>query len=152
MSDYIKREDGFYQPKDYEGCRNCKYQPEPLRMCEYGENRDFLEIVCSKWEKKMTDYIKTKEYKFPDGETMTAYFDEYGIAKITIQALDAIFDKFINSADRVEVVRCKDCKHFDKYIDCKEMYQWDGFCDDWARKTYENWYCSRAERRNDGGE
>ena len=34
----------------------------------------------------MSDYIKTKEYKFPDGETMTAYFDEYGIAKITIQA------------------------------------------------------------------
>lgn len=58
----------------------------------------------------------------------------------------------IPTADVVEVVRCKDCKHFDKYIDCKEMYQWDGFCDDWARKTYENWYCSRAERRNDGGE
>lgn len=100
----------------------------------------------------MSDYIKHKEYKLPDGSTVTAYFDEYGIAKITIQALDAIFDKFINSADRVEVVRCKDCKHFDKYIDCKEMYQWDGFCADWARKTYENWYCSRAERRNDGGE
>ena len=59
----------------------------------------------------MSDYIKTKEYKFPDGETVTAYFDEYGIAKITIQALDAIFDNFINSADRVEVVRCKDCKY-----------------------------------------
>lgn len=52
MTDYIKREDGFYQPKDYKGCRNCKYQPEPLRMCEYGENRNFIEIVCSKWEKK----------------------------------------------------------------------------------------------------
>ena len=50
-----------------------------------------------------------------------------------------------------EMIRCKDCIHFDKYIDCKEMYQWDGgFCADWARNTYENWYCSRAERRNDG--
>lgn len=52
MTDYIKREDGFYQPKDYKGCRNCKHQPEPLRMCEYGENRNFIEIICSKWEKK----------------------------------------------------------------------------------------------------
>ena len=49
-----------------------------------------------------------------------------------------------------EIIRCKECTYFDKYIDCKEMYQWDGFCADWARKTYENWYCSRAERRNDG--
>ena len=50
-----------------------------------------------------------------------------------------------------EMILCKDCIHFDKYIDCKEMYQWDGgFCADWARNTYENWYCSRAERRNDG--
>ena len=48
-----------------------------------------------------------------------------------------------------ELVRCKDCIYFDKYIDCKEMYQWDGFCADWARNTYENWYCSRAERRSD---
>ena len=48
--------------------------------------------------------------------------------------------------DAVKVVRCKDCKYFDKYIDCKEMYQWDGFCADWARKTYENWYCSRGEK------
>jgi len=49
-----------------------------------------------------------------------------------------------------EMIRCKECIYFDKYIDCKEMYQWDGFCADWARNTYENWYCSRAERRNDG--
>lgn len=47
------------------------------------------------------------------------------------------------------LIRCKDCIYFDKYIDCKEMYQWDGFCADWARNTYENWYCSRAERRSD---
>lgn len=32
----------------------------------------------------MSDYIKTKEYKFPDGKTAIAHFDEYGIAKITI--------------------------------------------------------------------
>ena len=90
----------------------------------------------------MSDYIKTKEYKFPDGETVTAYFDEYGIAKITIQALDAIFDIFINSADRIEVVRCKDCKHwqdggFSSYCIC------DGF-------THFDDYCSYGERKDEG--
>ena len=85
----------------------------------------------------MSDYIKHKEYKLPDGSTVTAYFDEYGIAKITIQALDAIFDNFINSADRVEVVRCKDCKHFDT-----------GYCGIpfIGKKVNPNHYCSYGER------
>lgn len=85
----------------------------------------------------MSDYIKTKEYKFPDGETVTAYFDEYGIAKITIQALDAIFDNFINSADRVEVVRCKDCKHRKKNTFCLHNMRYEdnnGFCSYGERK------------------
>ena len=138
MSDYIKREDGFYQPKDYEGCRNCKYQPEPLRMCEYGENRDFIEIVCSKWEKKMTDYIKTKEYKLPNGRTVTADFNELGEARVTIQAMDALFD-ILNSSDVVEVVRCKDCKWFNN-IGCAIK-----IVDD-SDKPKDNDYCSFGER------
>ena len=97
----------------------------------------------------MSDYIKTKEYKFPDGETITAYFDEYGIAKITIQALDAIFDNFINSADRVEVVRCKDCKHYKRNVPCVGGY-YNG-CDEWLNEgnpitVYDSDFCSYGER------
>ena len=71
----------------------------------------------------MTDYIKHKEYKLPNGRTVTADFNELGLATITIQAMDALFD-ILNSSweksnrkrqqktiDVVEVVRCKDCKH-----------------------------------------
>ena len=53
------------------------------------------------------------------------------------------------TADMVAVVRCKDCIYFDRYVDGIEKYQWDGFCADWARNTYEDWYCSRAERITD---
>ena len=49
-----------------------------------------------------------------------------------------------------EIILCKDCIYFDRYVDGIEKYQWDGFCADWARNTYEDWYCSRAERRTDG--
>ena len=93
----------------------------------------------------MNDYIKTKEYKFPDGETMTAYFDEYGIAKITIQALDAIFDNYINSADRVEVVRCKDCKYryYDKERNLFYCQKYYGMGD-----VRDNNYCSFGENKN----
>jgi len=37
---------------DYEGCTNCKHQPEPLRMCEWGEKRDHVELICSGWERR----------------------------------------------------------------------------------------------------
>lgn len=56
----------------------------------------------------MSDYINYKEYKLPNGRTVTADFNELGLATITIQAMDALFD-IINSSDVVEVVRCKDC-------------------------------------------
>lgn len=47
----------------------------------------------------MSDYIKHKEYKMPNGRTVTAYFDELGCAKITIQAMDALFD-MLNSSEQ----------------------------------------------------
>lgn len=39
---------------DYKGCRNCKHQIEPLRMCEWAENKEHHEIhlICPKWEHK----------------------------------------------------------------------------------------------------
>ena len=64
----------------------------------------------------MSDYIKHKEYKLPNGRTVTADFDEWGRAMVTIQAMDALFDIF-NSSDVVEVVRCKDCRYWDNYND-----------------------------------
>ena len=37
---------------DYEGCTNCKYQPQPMQMCEWGKKRQCVELICSGWEKK----------------------------------------------------------------------------------------------------
>lgn len=45
-----------------------------------------------------------------------------------------------------EIIRCEDCIHYNKHEDCIK-YQRDGFCSEWARNTYKDWYCSRAERR-----
>lgn len=38
--------------KDYKGCANCKHQPEPMQMCEWGKKRQRVEPICSGWEKK----------------------------------------------------------------------------------------------------
>ena len=37
---------------DYQGCRNCRFQPEPLRMCKWGERRKYVEIICSRWRRR----------------------------------------------------------------------------------------------------
>lgn len=38
--------------KNYKGCRNCKYQSEPLTMCDYGKQRNRVELICTGWERK----------------------------------------------------------------------------------------------------
>ena len=41
--------------KEYQGCKNCKHQPEPMRMCELGKRRDYVELICSGWERRQDD-------------------------------------------------------------------------------------------------
>ena len=50
MSDLIDRQTEYF--KEYKGCKNCKHQPEPLQMCDYGKHRQYVELICSGWEKK----------------------------------------------------------------------------------------------------
>lgn len=83
----------------------------------------------------MSDYMH-KEYKLPNGRTVTVDFNELGCAMVTIQALDALFD-ILNSY--VEVVRCKDCKYFGEIGCAIEIV------DDTDKPT-ENDYCSFGER------
>ena len=90
----------------------------------------------------MTDYIKTKEYKLPNGRTVTADFNELGEARVTIEAMDYLMD-MINSL--VEVVRCKDCKYatYDKSIDRYECRNWGLDGDEY---TEADDFCSYGER------
>ena len=48
---------------------------------------------------------------------------------------------WVKEPDMVEVVRCKDCKHVDKYGDC------DIF-DEWSTRTPDD-FCSYGERKTD---
>lgn len=55
----------------------------------------------------------------------------------------------MQSTDVVEVVRCKDCKHYKRNIPCVDGH-YNG-CDEWidegnAITVYENDYCSYGER------
>jgi hypothetical protein len=39
---------------DYKGCKNCQYQIEPLRMCEWAEQGGdgHIHFICPMWDKK----------------------------------------------------------------------------------------------------
>lgn len=55
-----------------------------------------------------------------------AYYYGTGIFAVRKEDIDAM-----PTADVVEVVRCKDCKHADKFYHCTYMNKWntaDGFC------------------------
>lgn len=38
--------------KKYNGCRNCRHQPKTMEVCERGKKRQYVELICSGWEKK----------------------------------------------------------------------------------------------------
>ena len=88
----------------------------------------------------MSGYMQ-KEYKLPNGRTVTVDFNELGCAMVTIQAMDALFD-ILNSS--VEVVRCKDCKHLHKSL--ANGTPFETFCDVFPTYIHEDDYCSYGER------
>jgi hypothetical protein len=57
---------------DYKGCKNCKYQISPLRMCEWAEQGGDGQVhfICPKWNKKVVTNIINGE------ETMNNIIDE----------------------------------------------------------------------------
>ena len=40
--------------EEYKGCRNCKYQPEPMQTCDWIKHKNEVYIVCPMWEMKET--------------------------------------------------------------------------------------------------
>ena len=58
---------------DYKGCKNCKNQISPLRMCEWAEQGGDGQVhfICPKWNKKVENNIINGE------ETMNNIIDEF---------------------------------------------------------------------------
>ena len=48
------------------------------------------------------------------------------------------------TADVVEVVRCKDCRHYECFTVCNKH-----FCNDYGGFVVENDFCSRAEKKGE---
>ena len=47
-----------------------------------------------------------------------------------------------------ELVRCKDCKHYDKDPYCKGFGDCTGACDNLV-KVHDDWFCADGERKSD---
>ena len=69
--------------------------------------------------------------------------------QLAIDYIDIIIDEQ-PSVDAVEVVECRDCKHFEKMKSNNSF-----FCNEYGGAVKENDYCSRAEplrnKKMDGG-
>lgn len=62
--------------EEYNGCRNCKYQPGPLQTCDWLKHQKIFYKLCPMWE--------LKEYKsdeFINGLQKLAYHQGYSKAE-----------------------------------------------------------------------
>lgn len=55
-----------------------------------------------------------------------------------------ILDYKIPTADVIEVVRCKDCRHYKLFTESNER-----FCNEFGGYVVENDFCSRAEKKGE---
>lgn len=74
-------------------------------------------------------------YSTTNGSGMTTDKQHEEAKRIAIEALE----------QEPEIIRCKDCKQFRKWVDIDFT-----FCDLTESPVFETDFCSRAERRQDG--
>lgn len=97
----------------------------------------------------MSDYIKREDaYKYLDEQLVEVFTGD-----TLLGALKQIIAK-LPSADAVEVVRCKDCKFWNK-----DENILGGICDEWSdfedsiiNYTKPDDYCSRGEQKEEENE
>lgn len=87
----------------------------------------------------MAEYIKRSD--------ALAYLDEGSYWEMEDFEEACTLIKRVPTADVVEVVRCKDCRHFDEWADGGKTYSGCAL-DDWNHRA-QNDYCSFGERMGD---
>ena len=80
--------------------------------------------------------MKVKEYEMFDGRKAVFEYDENGVGKITLEAMDLLMGLI-----KADLVRCGECKHRDSEF-CQIRESMYGIKD--------NDFCSYGERRADG--
>ena len=91
----------------------------------------------------MSDYIKREDAK----RAIRRNFHDFGTRCMINNVINEVAK--VSSDNLVEVVRCKDCKHYKRNIPCCDGY-YNG-CDEWidegnAITVYDSDYCSYGER------
>lgn len=82
-----------------------------------------------------------KEYELPNGRKAVFEFDENGVGKITLEAMDLLMGLI-----KADLVRCGECKH------SKEWYRDRLMCHLWAEfgvSVFEDGFCNYGERRKE---
>ena len=102
----------------------------------------------------MSDYIKREDAIQAVKDNSYSLNDDELIEVNGFGAIDSINE--LPSADVVKVVRCKDCKHWNKDTERNDGY---GFCSYWQRfiaqaasediQTYKDVFCCYGERKDD---
>ena len=78
--------------------------------------------------------------------------DALELLKEQKEQLDTQKENFAHLAAKLatqpQIVRCKDCKHYDKDPYCKGFGDCAGACDNLV-KVHDDWFCADGERKSD---
>lgn len=103
----------------------------------------------------MSDYMH-KEYKLPNGRTVTADFNELGCVMVTIQAMDALFD-ILNSSEQQWTPCSERLPEEGKdvlltYKNNMVVGNWEDICGDvtWYANSGDGWFTATESVDNDG--
>ncbi len=86
-----------------------------------------------------------KEYELPKGRKAVFEFDENGVGKITLEAMDLLMG-MVN----IDLVRCGECKYMRKYA-LRSDEPTGIWCHRWSvpRLVTDDDFCSYGERRSE---
>ncbi len=86
-----------------------------------------------------------KEYELPNGRKAVFEFDENGVGKITLEAMDLLMG-MVN----IDLVRCGECKYMRKYA-LRSDEPTGIWCHRWSvpRLVTDDDFCSYGERRSE---
>ena len=87
---------------------------------------------------RLIDVDALKEKAFSDPDTTMS-----GEALVYVQDIDEA-----PTVDAVPVVRCRDCKHWDKFVGEEHR----GFCFAWKVDSYDEDFCSYGERKENNND
>lgn len=118
-------------------CLECRFRDTVRSGCNAAEEPGFCVFVGL----SETEFVEWEDWKRKAGSGR----DPRCPLRQECKGCSTIFDVAYKAGKDDSIVRCKDCKHYDKDPYCKGFGDCTGACDNLV-KVHDDWFCADGER------